>query len=128
MTNGTAAKRSSRVGEIDRTVRWATLLVVLAFAGLALASQGTDPAEPPTMFPATASSGDKGEEFPVPFNPLPKTITPCRACHGPEKDFKINWTRERSCACTPASDSTTEGLASGVWTATARRSETTCFP
>lgn len=80
--------------EIDRTVRWATLLVFLVFAGLALASQGTDPAGPPAKFPAAASSGDKGEEFPVPFDPLPKTITPCRACHGPEKDFKINWTRE----------------------------------
>jgi len=33
------------------------------------------------------------EEFPVPVKELPKTITPCRACHGPEKDFKINWTR-----------------------------------
>ena len=31
--------------------------------------------------------GKTGEEFPVPFVPLPKTITPCRACHGPEKDF-----------------------------------------
>jgi hypothetical protein len=37
--------------------------------------------------------GKELEEYPVPFKPLPKTITPCRACHGPEKDFKINWTR-----------------------------------
>jgi hypothetical protein len=33
------------------------------------------------------------DEYPAPFKPLPKTITPCRACHGPEKDFKINKTR-----------------------------------
>lgn len=31
-----------------------------------------------------------GQEFPVPFTPLPKTVTPCRACHGPEKDFPVN--------------------------------------
>jgi len=37
---------------------------------------------------------EQAEQFPVPLKPLPKTITPCRACHGPEKDFKINWTRE----------------------------------
>jgi hypothetical protein len=43
----------------------------------------------------SAKSSRKGqEEFPVPFRPLPKTITPCRACHGPEKDFEINWTRQ----------------------------------
>lgn len=33
---------------------------------------------------------DSGREFPVPLSPLPKTITPCRACHGPEKDFPVN--------------------------------------
>jgi len=32
-------------------------------------------------------------EFPVPIQPLPKTITPCRACHGPEKDFPVNFKR-----------------------------------
>ncbi len=31
---------------------------------------------------------EAGKEFPVPVAPLPKTITPCRACHGPEKDFR----------------------------------------
>jgi len=46
---------------------------------------------PPT---AESIAGKGDEEFPVPFEPLPKTITPCRACHGPEKDFEINWTRE----------------------------------
>jgi len=34
-----------------------------------------------------------GKEFPVPIQPLPKTITPCRACHGPEKDFPVNFER-----------------------------------
>ena len=33
------------------------------------------------------------QEFPVPLRPLPKTITPCRACHGPEKDFPVNFKR-----------------------------------
>jgi hypothetical protein len=37
-----------------------------------------------------------GEEFPVPFEPLPKTITPCRACHGPEKDFPVNYRRREA--------------------------------
>jgi hypothetical protein len=33
-------------------------------------------------------------EFPVPFKPLPREITPCRACHGPEKDFPVNVKRK----------------------------------
>jgi cytochrome c553 len=33
---------------------------------------------------------ESGKEFPVPLAPLPKTITPCRSCHGPEKDFPVN--------------------------------------
>ncbi len=36
------------------------------------------------------------KEFPVPFKPLPKTITPCRACHGPEKDFPVNFKRREA--------------------------------
>jgi hypothetical protein len=44
-----------------------------------------------------ASSADSArvaaQEFPVPLKPLPKTITPCRACHGPEKDFPVNFKR-----------------------------------
>lgn len=39
---------------------------------------------------------DNGQEFPVPFKPLPKTITPCRACHGPEKDFPVNFKRREA--------------------------------
>jgi len=38
-------------------------------------------------------AGYREEEFPVPAKPLPKTITPCRACHGPEKDFPVNFKR-----------------------------------
>ena len=37
-----------------------------------------------------ARDADLGKEFPVSFSPLPQTITPCRACHGPEKDFPVN--------------------------------------
>jgi len=33
------------------------------------------------------------KEFPVPLKPLSKAITPCRACHGPEKDFPVNFKR-----------------------------------
>ncbi len=42
-----------------------------------------------------AAEADKpsAQEFPVPATPLPKTITPCRACHGPEKDFPVNFKR-----------------------------------
>jgi hypothetical protein len=34
-----------------------------------------------------------GMQYPAPFEPLPKTITPCRACHGKEKDFPVNFKR-----------------------------------
>lgn len=37
---------------------------------------------------------DSDQEFPVPLRPLSKTITPCRACHGPEKDFPVNVRRK----------------------------------
>ena len=37
-----------------------------------------------------------GQEFPVPFKPPPRTITPCRACHGPEKDFPVNFKRKEA--------------------------------
>ena len=37
---------------------------------------------------------DSKTEFPVPFKPLPPEITPCRACHGPERDFPVNRTRK----------------------------------
>ncbi len=36
---------------------------------------------------------ESGQEFPIPIKPLPKTITPCRACHGPEKDFPVQFKR-----------------------------------
>ncbi len=37
-----------------------------------------------------------GEEFPVPVKPLPKDISPCSACHGPKKDFPINFRRKEA--------------------------------
>jgi hypothetical protein len=37
-----------------------------------------------------------GPEFPVPIKPLPVTITPCRACHGKEKDFPVNFKRREA--------------------------------
>jgi hypothetical protein len=36
------------------------------------------------------------QEFPAPFEPLPKTITPCRACHGKDKDFPVNYKRREA--------------------------------
>ncbi len=36
------------------------------------------------------------QDFPVPQKELPKTITPCRACHGPEKDFPVNFKRREA--------------------------------
>jgi hypothetical protein len=41
-------------------------------------------------------AADAGHEFPVPIQPLPLTITPCRACHGPEKDFPVNFQRREA--------------------------------
>lgn len=43
-----------------------------------------------------AAEIDSAREFPVPVAPLPKTITPCRACHGPEKDFPVNFKRREA--------------------------------
>jgi hypothetical protein len=45
---------------------------------------------------SVGTSTRSGQEFPVPFIPLPKTITPCRACHGPEKDFPVNLERREA--------------------------------
>jgi hypothetical protein len=42
---------------------------------------------------ARETGSDLDREFPVPITPLSKTITPCRACHGPEKDFPVNFKR-----------------------------------
>lgn len=36
------------------------------------------------------------QEFPVPPKPLPKSVTPCSACHGKSQDFPINWTRKET--------------------------------
>ncbi len=52
-------------------------------------------AQPVDDSDASAQARPPGTEqdFPVPLKELPKTITPCRACHGPEKDFPINFQR-----------------------------------
>lgn len=75
------------------------LLLVLALTGPTLVF-GTGPDRPLTAGPAqpSAQEPDKQatQEFPVPFKPLPKTITPCRACHGPEKDFPVNFKRREA--------------------------------
>ncbi len=49
--------------------------------------------EADTLDETQASKLESEREFPVPLTPLPKTITPCRACHGPEKDFPVNYKR-----------------------------------
>ncbi len=49
--------------------------------------------EADTLDEAEKSKLESEREFPVPLTPLPKTITPCRACHGPEKDFPVNFKR-----------------------------------
>lgn len=49
--------------------------------------------EADTLDEAEKSKLESEREFPVPLTPLPKTITPCRACHGPEKDFPVNYKR-----------------------------------
>ena len=71
------------------------LAVVVAGVAALFAWAGRSGAE--SEIPSPAPVPREGDaEFPAPFEPLPKTITPCRACHGPEKDFKINWTREEA--------------------------------
>ncbi len=49
--------------------------------------------EADTLDEARKNKLESEREFPVPLTPLPKTITPCRACHGPEKDFPVNFKR-----------------------------------
>ena len=79
---------------INRTRRDALLLATALTVAVALFSwAGTLGAESEKPSQEPLSPGGD-EEFPAAFAPLPKTITPCRACHGPEKDFQINWTRE----------------------------------
>lgn len=70
--------------------------------GQARQDQPGPPARPQSTIPEEAltlpteeepAAPDAVHEFPVPAKPLPKTITPCRACHGPEKDFPVNFKR-----------------------------------
>jgi hypothetical protein len=88
------------IGQIP-TVALIALLTLLGLAGLIQASQeGTMVGPPPSLDEglSASQSTDKRaqQEFPVPYTPLPKTITPCRACHGPEKDFPVNFKRREA--------------------------------
>lgn len=79
---------------IIRIPRVALLLAALATVGMASGLDWSSLVGAQGPVQNTEAEGNQNLEFPVPTKPLPKTITPCRACHGPEKDFKINWTRE----------------------------------
>jgi hypothetical protein len=76
-----------------------TLAVLLAIAAAVCTWDGVagtrteyEADRPPyQVIPPQKDPGSK--EFPVPVRPLPLTIMPCRSCHGPEKDFRINWSR-----------------------------------
>jgi hypothetical protein len=69
--------------------------IVLVVMGLSLAptiwAQSDDP-----MLDSETKAPESDTEFPVPLKPLPQTITPCRACHGKEKDFPVNFKRRES--------------------------------
>ncbi len=56
----------------------------------------TIPEEALTLPPEEELAPVAEREFPVPHVALPKTITPCRACHGPEKDFPTNFKRREA--------------------------------
>jgi len=85
-------------GRLMKSQKWSLVLfpIVLGILGMALevCCQVTDAQLREDLEAAQdiqAPTSDK--EFPVPLRPLPKTITPCRACHGPEKDFPVNFKR-----------------------------------
>jgi hypothetical protein len=54
-----------------------------------MAAQGGTPGEQLAQGPGRGAA----REFPVPPRPLPKTITPCSACHGKDQDFPVNLKR-----------------------------------
>jgi len=56
--------------------------------GICIAQSHLDSEEP-----AQKIQDSSEQEFPVPLKPLSKTMSPCRACHGPEKDFPVNFKR-----------------------------------
>jgi hypothetical protein len=74
--------------------RISTLLALLGIAAVMPPIRTGRSEDPSQVIPRKTQIEQRDDEFPVPFEPLPKTITPCRACHGPEKDFEVNWTRE----------------------------------
>lgn len=71
-------------------------LVIMVWAAWALAQGVAVPPDNQEAPPESESTPALGREFPVPTKPLPPTITPCRACHGPEKDFPVNFQRREA--------------------------------
>jgi hypothetical protein len=74
-------------------------MVAVVSPGFRAGMAGATPKEIPQDWSQNLSSealepgNGLDREFPVPVKDLPKTITPCRACHGPEKDFPVNFKR-----------------------------------
>jgi len=81
---------------IIRIPKSALVFLVVSLVGVCVHS-GMGGAQSQIQAPMEPSLEDVGperaDEFPVPIKPLPMTITPCRACHGPEKDFPVNFKR-----------------------------------
>ena len=80
------------IGQIP-TVALIALLTLLGLAGLIQASQeGTMVGPPPSLDEglSASQSTDKRaqQEFPVPYTPLPKTITPCRTRKGLSRELQ----------------------------------------
>jgi cytochrome c553 len=65
--------------------------VVLAILALVVAPSRAHAQAGDRDRPASQDAGRGGRlEFPVPPKPLPRTITPCSACHGKDEDFPVN--------------------------------------
>lgn len=80
----------------NRTMICLTALAIsVLFAGFELRGSGITWAQTPFDHEDSDVKPEHpmNQEFPVPMKPLSKTITPCRACHGPEKDFPVNFKR-----------------------------------
>ncbi|MDQ1239329.1 MAG: hypothetical protein QG577_1515 [Thermodesulfobacteriota bacterium] len=79
--------------------RWICIIIAVIFTALGafvvwdsefVCAQNREYAD----FMKEIEAPDSEQEFPVPLRPLSKTITPCRACHGPERDFPVNFRRK----------------------------------
>ncbi|MBI4965411.1 MAG: hypothetical protein HY913_19195 [Desulfomonile tiedjei] len=81
---------------IIRIPRNALVMLLAVLLGLCVhfgIGGAQSPIQRPTEAPPEEVAPPGPDEFPVPIKPLPRTITPCRACHGPEKDFPVNFKR-----------------------------------